>query len=293
MQRNPLRSDPSRCATTRRVFAAEVRRHFAVLRRSLRRLIVDDDAFGLTPDSLQGRWRFFPDHDKMEAFQTWLEAVVRQAILSPSGEPWWQRHVASAYAKGLNRAFDDVRKPVLHGSGEISGARAEFLRQVLSDRPAPSSFSVNARHGIRDHTGRFVNKKILALSQRLAVELKGATDAMAQKIARALIAGMERGDSVKAIAGAIDAAVNVGMRRALLIATTEVTRAQAEGQLDGMEAMGMMAVKLVAEWRTTGTACPACAKMDGRTFDLVKARGLIPQHPSCACAWAVVVGGVP
>ena len=48
---NPLRSDPSRTATLRRRFQAEVDRRLNVLRRRIRALIVEEDAFGLADPS--------------------------------------------------------------------------------------------------------------------------------------------------------------------------------------------------------------------------------------------------
>lgn len=284
---HPLKSDPTRLATVRRVFAADVRRRFAALRRSLRRLVVGEDAFDLSPASpLASRWRYLPDAGKAEAFAAWLDAEIQRLILAPvGGQDWWLKHVQAAYYRGVNRAFDDVRRPALRGTGEIAGARAEYLRRVLAGPPRSFSLTANARHSLRDYAGRFVNAKVLALSRRLAVELKGATDATAQKIARALLHGLDAGQTAEEIAGAIDDAVDWGMRRALLVATTELTRIHASAQLDGMEALGYDEVALVAEWTAQGDACPKCAEMDGQVFSLDDARGLIPLHPSCACCW--------
>lgn len=291
---SPLRADPSRMATVRRVFAADVRRRYAALRRSLRLLVVTQDAFGLSDaSSFASRWRYLQDAAKVEAFRAWLSSEIHRLILAPvgGGQDWWLRHVQAAYYKGVNRAFDDVRRPALHDSGEISGARAEYLRRVLVGPPRSFALTANARHSLRDFAGRFVNPRVLALSQRLAVELQGGTDAMAQKIARAVIHGLDLGQTRQEIADAIDAAVNVGMRRALLIATTEVTRQHAAGQLDGMEALGIGEVELVAEWQTTsGNVCSACEELDGQTFTLDDARGMIPAHPGCCCVWQTVGG---
>lgn len=294
---HPLKQDPTRLATVRRTFAADVRRRFATLGRSLRRLVVDEDAFGLSPSSpFASRWRHLDAAGKADAFRAWLDAEIGRLVLAPAGggEDWWLPHVQAAYYRGVNRAFDDVRRPALHGSGEVAGARSEFLRRVLSTVRFGQwpPFVTNARHSLRDYAGRFVNARVLALSQRLALELKGATDATAQKIARALLDGLDAGTTREEIARAIDDAVGWGMRRALLIATTELTRTHAAAQLDGMEALGMAEVALVAEWTAQGDACPKCAEMDGRTFTLDDARGLIPLHPACACCWTLA-GGVP
>lgn len=45
---NPLKMDPTRTATLRRAFSAMIRKRFARLRFEIRKLLVDEDAFGLT-----------------------------------------------------------------------------------------------------------------------------------------------------------------------------------------------------------------------------------------------------
>lgn len=288
MAANPLRSDPSRLAGPRRSLATAVRLRFALLRRSLRRLIAGEDALGLLPAST-GRWAGLDAAGKVTAFQGWLDAEVGGVLL---GDSWWTRHLTDAYLRGASRSYTDVRRPTPGVSADA--ARQEFLRLLMRGGPLSSDdsrFTINARHGLRDVGGRFASKKVLALAARLSVELKGATDAMAQRIARAVLDGLDQEQTPTQVAKAIGDAVGIGERRALLIATTELTRSHAEGQLDAIEALGLDEVAVMAEWQTADDPCPQCAPLDGVVFKLEEARGLIPRHPRCACVFVLSEAG--
>ena len=75
-----------------------------------------------------------------------------------------------------------------------------------------------------------------------------------------------------------------------MIARTEVIAAHAEGQLDAYSVLGVKQVKVQAEWLTAGDdlVCPLCADLDGEVMSIDEARGLIPRHPLCRCAWKPV-----
>ena len=80
--------------------------------------------------------------------------------------------------------------------------------------------------------------------------------------------------------------------RAIVIARTEVIAAHAEGQLDSYERLGIQEVQVQAEWMTAGDnrVCPECETLEGATLTVTEARGLIPRHPQCRCAWVPVTG---
>lgn len=46
---NPLRTDPTKTATLRRLFTADINRRFSEVQREINKLVVDEDAFGLKP----------------------------------------------------------------------------------------------------------------------------------------------------------------------------------------------------------------------------------------------------
>jgi hypothetical protein len=72
-----------------------------------------------------------------------------------------------------------------------------------------------------------------------------------------------------------------------MIARTEIINAHAEGQLDSFDMLGVEEVGVVAEWATAGDdrVCEECASIEGELFTVDEARGMIPLHPNCRCAW--------
>ncbi len=76
-------------------------------------------------------------------------------------------------------------------------------------------------------------------------------------------------------------------RRAQILARTEIIRAHAEGQLQEFENWKVLQVNVKAEWITAGDnrVCPQCADLEGSIFTIEVARGMIPLHAQCRCAW--------
>jgi len=72
-----------------------------------------------------------------------------------------------------------------------------------------------------------------------------------------------------------------------VMARTELANAYAEAQLDAFQQLGIDEVGVLAEWLTAGDdrVCELCGSLEGRTFTVEEARGMIPQHPQCRCAW--------
>lgn len=130
--------------------------------------------------------------------------------------------------------------------------------------------------------------RLQALAHRLRNELDGVTWAAAQRIARVLHDGLDQGWGAERLAQAItDAVDSIARSRALLIANTELIRAHADGQLDALEELGEEEVTAAVEWATAGDdrVCKLCKPLDGVVLTVAEARGLIPRHVNCRCAW--------
>jgi SPP1 gp7 family putative phage head morphogenesis protein len=80
----------------------------------------------------------------------------------------------------------------------------------------------------------------------------------------------------------------IGINRARMIARTEIIRAHAEGQLDALEKLGVDKVGVMVEWSTAGDdrVCSLCMSLEGVVLKIKEARGLIPRHISCRCAFS-------
>lgn len=269
--KNPLRSDPSRTATLRRLFEAELRRRFARVAKQIQDLLLVEDAFGLVRESTiatNARWVFQSRPQQIAAFLKWLQGVLKDEVLAGKddglGEAYWRKFVQEAYQKGQGRAFDDVRVPAVQKDMRwYNGTKEEFLR---------SSF------------GRPMSiEKVQLMAGRVFTDLKGVTEAMAVVVSRELTEGFARGDNPHVLARRLKDDLGFGSNRAATIARSEVIRAHAEGQLDAMERLGVTEVGVMVEWDTAGDGrvCKLCQAMDGVVLTIKEARGMIPRHPNC------------
>ena len=280
-----LRLDPTRTITLRRQYVAEMRRRFNKVQRLTTQLIMEQDVFGLDtsqPLTLQESivdnvlperqaWRFRTNAQKLESFEKWFQEQIDNEILTVDirGNPWTAKYVGSSYKKGSMRTYQDVRPESMADSLDFyKGRRSQFLEAAFSQ---PERLS-----------------KIQFLYTRSFEELKGITNAMAQQVNRALADGMAHGRGPTVIARNIKNTIaGITKQRAELLARTEVINAHAEGQLDSFEELGVTHVGLMAEWSTAGDdrVCPLCGDLEGAIFTIAEARGLIPRHPNCRCAW--------
>ena len=281
--RNPLRADPTRTTLLRKQFLADITRRLKSVVREAERLIVEDDVFGLKkikPKSIKTlayqEFRFLSNPAKIEAFRKWLKSQVDAKLLvveSHTDKPWLAKYIESSYKKGLIRAYTQVHSESLADVEDFYiGGRTQFLADAFA---AP-----------------VVMEQVKLLYTRAFTELKGITDTMDQQISRILADGFTKGESPQTIARNLRKSVaGITKRRATVLARTEIIRAHAEGQLTGFEQLGVTGVKIQAEWLTAGDGrvCPLCSARSGEKMTIEQARGLIPLHPNCRCAWLGVV----
>jgi len=290
---NPLRVDPTRTGTIRRQFTAELNRRFTRLKRAMLKLIVEDDALGIGPrlafNVTDNAGLFDPDSSfkKVEAFRKWLRSQIALDIIEDRiadlSDQWFVRYVQDGYAKGAGRAFDDARKPYAKGYAEddstrgfYRGTKEEFLRSSFA-RPVAV-------------------EKVKLLAGRVFTELKGVTESMSTKLTRTLADGLVQGQSPRDIGRTIAKVVDgIDRTRADVIARTEIIRCHAEGQLDALEEMGVEEVGVMVEWLTAGDekVCEECSSLETVVLTIEEARGMLPRHPRCRCAWTPANVGEP
>lgn len=275
---SPLKVDPTRTVTLRRAFVTQLRRKFARLRLAIYDLIVKEDAFGLGERkpyvwnrlTTNERWRFRTSPEKLQEFQKWLKTQVQAYLVGMTDEELWQRYVEQGFQQGAGRAFNDTQPQRKWGAGEgafYAGTKDQFLR---------SSF------------GRPENAdKVKLLASRSFDEMEGMTTDMATKMSRALADGLTQGKGPVAVARDISNQLGISRTRAETIAQTELIRAHAEGQLMAMEEMGVEEIGVMVEWNTADDdrVCPLCDAMQGVVLKIEEAKGMIPRHPRCRCAF--------
>ena len=281
---NITQMDPTRTTTLRAQYGADMKRRFNKIRTLVLRAVGDLDVLGLSTNepmafnnfatnALPERqaYRFQRDDQKITSFNSWFQEQVDQGILEVDvkGNPWTAKYVDSAYRKGSVRAYIDAHADELQDTPDFyRGKRSEFLE---------SSFA---------HPERM--SKLKFLGTRSYEDLKGISAAMSQQISRVLADGISHGKGPRSIARDLYNTVgNISKTRAMTMARTEIIAAHAEGQLDSYEELGIDELEVMVEWSTAGDdrVCSACADLQGTVMKIDEARGLIPRHPNCRCAW--------
>lgn len=288
---NPLRRDPTRTTGLVRRFQIDLAKRLAALKRDITKLVVEDDAFalkdntsrvaalpnsrtlGLLVANATRRWEFLTAPQKVTQFRTWLDEQIGARLLSveSGADAWTAKYVYSAYKQGVLRAWTDTNRQAFAAAGNVEahmGARSQFL---LSSFNGPETIT-----------------KLQLLATRSYEGLRGITASMSTSMARIFADGIAAGKGPLVIAKELREAIDkIGLRRARVLARTEIMHAHAEGQLDSFEALGVDELGVMAEWSTAGDdrVCPICQPLEGVIMTVDEARGLIPRHPNCRCTW--------
>lgn len=280
--------DPTGTTTVRNGFALQMRKRFDWLRKVVWQVVVVEDCFRLrspTPHVFASRpwvnpatgttlpiFDFPSSSAKVDGFMEWLKGQEQAGILTTQAGPglqvvgsqrWTDVYIESGYKKGLADAY--------------SRGGYESVTGITSDQYMASSFF-----------GPVHADPVGLLYTRSYNDLKGITEAMDQKISRTLAQGLADGWNPRRIGREISSAIDgIGKRRGQLLARTEVIRAHAEGSLNTYESFGLEGVVLEVEWSAAmdDRTCEECAFLSGQVFTIAEARGLIPLHPLCRCAW--------
>lgn len=265
MATDPLKRDPTRTITLRKKFIADMNRRFSNVSKLTAEQI--RELFGR-------RYQFISNPDKILSFQKWFQDQVNKGILEVdpifADRPWTAPYVRSAYKSAVVRSYNDTRKQIPGEDEFYEGGKSEFLKQAF-DSPTATS-------------------QIRMLNIRAFDQLKGVTADMDKKISIVMSDAMAHGWGAAKTARALRKdVVEFGRVRAHRVARTELIHVYAEGQLDSFERMGVEEVGIMVEWLTAGDACPLCEAQSGQILKVEEARGLIPFHPNCRCAWAPYV----
>ena len=270
--------DPTGLWSLRKRVNQEISARFDVFSREIQQLVVGEDAFGLVPSAGESflsnaasqRWRFLSSPQKLEAFQAWVKERVDAGLLLPDSnvdpdKPWLSRHLQSAYMSGIGRSFADAQAANLKLPDAIKELnRAQFLAQSLTSPLATDTLRL--------------------MYMRNFSQLKGVTEKMSAQMSVIMTEALAKGSGPAAFAARLRKEVGFSKQRAMVIARTELSYVQAEGQLDGYVNAGIgenIKLKVLVEWMTATNPCPMCSALRGVVFTIKEARGKIPAHPNC------------
>lgn len=267
----------------RKAFVANVNRRFHKLSLAVTDFIDDKDALGLKEKKMgvalnvtPREFEFRTDAGKLQAFQQWFKQQVEANIFStepgtPFDEPWTTEYVTSAYKRGIINSYLAAKR----ADKTLTASQATFLAQSFNTAEALA--------------------KVKFLATRSFTGLQGITATMDSQLNLILAKGMADGSSVVQIAREmVDKIDGLTASRALTLARTEIINAHSEGQLDAYDKLGIKELGIQVEWSTAGDdrVCPICAAREGQIMSVDEARGIIPIHPNCRCAWLPATSGL-
>lgn len=262
-------TDPTRTATLRQRYAQNMNNRFLTLAADVRKSFIDNDALNVRNlvAAAKGQFDFPLNSDKNAAFLTWiqdqidsgiLEVIVTRRNLERVSTHWQDAFLKSAYIRGIK----DTESKLKQQGGLVSPL--DNLTVSLS-------------------TGQ--NLDTLQLIYSRAFEgLKGITGAMSGQLSEIFTQALIEGVGPKVIAKRItDRISTISKNRAMVLARTETIRAFSEASLNIMERNNIEAVEADVEFSTAGDGrvCPRCSFLNGKTYTIKQARGVIPVHPRC------------
>lgn len=278
---NSRRQDPTKTTLIRTKYAAACLRRLRKLGRDVTTSIVDQDCFGLVPRPIfrahdvsgYQQFAFTTDASKHDEFMIWLRQQIDLDVLeivdrngNVRSTAWQDVYVRAAYQRGATQAALAVGR-VVAGTTPLTPVTASFFFQPVHLSSLELLFTRNYE------------------------ALKNITGTMASSISRELTLGFAQGLSPLQIAKNLRDQVNgIGLVRARVMARTEIIHAHAQATLNVYEQMGVEEVGVEPEviWTTANDAhvCPRClAGAKAGPYTIKQARGLIPAHPNCRCAF--------
>ncbi len=294
--------DPTYTTTLRNAMARDMKRRFTEIIRAVIKSVDEEDCFGLRePQTLasstgKGAFRFGTHEQKVAEFLKWLEEITKDSLLtiqeieqlgSAIYPIWTNKYIAQGYERGVKRAQTELR-------------RIGYTIPVIE-----------ATHGFGFFSSPVHVQRAGLLYIRTYNELKGITNLMQHYISRILAEGMIRGENPRVLAKKLVAAINgrgIGdlgltdtlgryispMRRAEILARTEIIRAHHSGTIQEYRNWGVVGVSLTAEFKTAGDdrVCDVCASLEGTEYTLDEAEDVIPVHPMCRCVMLPVSDSV-
>lgn len=207
--------------------------------------------------------------NKVKRFRAWVRGQMDSGL---AGDALIEAYIDAGYRKGTERAFDDLRR----GGAATGDEKADLKRQGAKEEFTRIAMTKQATVG-----------KVKLLAARTFHDLEDVNVKMGARMSRILVDALVQGWSPAKAAREMVKQVGLEEGRALTIVRTELVRAHAEGQLDALEQLGETQVGVMAEWVTAHDArvCEKCRWLDGQILKLADARGMIPMHPNCRCAW--------
>lgn len=256
------RRDPTRTASLRVAYAHAFKRRWGTVKKEVRQKIIQEDVLGLRAGGA------LSPSQRVASFSTWLNLTITRTV----ERDWQNAFLRKGYQRGVAQAENDLQKAVKK-TGQT------FL-QVN-----PASLFQQALHA----------EEIALLEAKYARDLEGIQSVVvsqaARQVADALSQNWTPEEAYAVVAERVD---KIGNTRAKALALTAIIDAFALGSLNRLAQVGIKRVSLIPEVLFTtagdGRVCKFCQELEGRSFDIFSAKGVIPRHAGCRCRWTLDLG---
>lgn len=272
--------DPTQTITLRNSYEAAFYKRFRRVKGVLRTTVEENDALRIGAQSPRtvrlasprDDFNFEENAQKQAAFEEWLQGAIEDEILQPVGE--------RALLQGQHYTGSFVRATVRKA---IELAR-QRLRQAGFDVPDMSVDAV---------LNRPIHRSTLqTMYRRHFRALEGVTQEMDRQMSRTLTEGFAQGHHPRKMASALNDRIDkIGITGARRVAQTETIRTHAEATLNSYERSETEQVVKETEFSDSDDerVCEDCEDLDGTTYTVEEARGVIPVHPNCRCSFIPVL----
>jgi hypothetical protein len=267
------RRDPSKTLDLRQRFMKVLDKRWRSVTKMVTEAVATSDMFGLRSTSALKLQIVSMSSGQVPAFQKWVDGTLNELILGFDRDQWIGEFSRSAYLRGWNSAKSQVGRDL-----PLNMDRADIITHL----------TISELQGVME---AFSQRAVRAFSDGLMHHLPPA------KIARVLR---------KAVA-------SIGVVRSRATVQAMMVRAAAEASLDYYEMAGINQVGVLPETipsparsfrlrdakrkpKTTGLVevltagdddvCIVCQDIaENNPYTIAEARGLIPAHPWCRCAF--------
>lgn len=287
------RSDPTGTLSLRRAFARELDRRWRMVKMAVNAAIRDQDVFAFSPASIMNAQVISTEGGRLKAFQTWFDAILGMYVYGADRGAWTYPFIEQAYKRGVNRA-----SRLTNSASQISTQGREQLLVGAATSEIQGVMEAVSQQAVRN-----IN----------AVLISGSTPREAARLINDIIdnVGNARGRAIISVAivhahatGTLDTFETVGVSRvglepehhkqsrAIDALTHDAPRrkrkptSRQQGLFERRERklgkLNMVAVETAGDDKV----CPVCEEIAGEgPYSIDAARGLIPAHPSCRCAF--------
>jgi len=281
------RYDPTGTTDIRSRFRVDMARRWLMLRQMISRAIIDDDVLGLGALSPVTITRSV---DPVHEFQTWIDQAMLRIVSSGDGS-WTQDYLNEAAARARSRAMRLVPAmgPPKHENAQmVVGPLAAVELQGVVEAVSQRAVRAVAEGMLRKHPAR---KIAAAVNQQVLAVGKVRSEALVEMSVNAAFNHATL-DTFKGLGFK-----RVGIEPEWLPPGSRIARVRdadrdeppgpnvqaeieaGEERIEGLE---------VVEVLTAGDdlVCEECEDIsEGGPYDVDEARGLIPAHVNCRCAF--------